>query len=162
MFKSLFFLAMLTQMKLMLLVKSSNFPPCTTTTFDTHGFVDLQSMLYDCSTNIGTPLDPPRFFFTFLFHIPYRIYSSALFKHNAHSYFSNVVGASDFEAVNVSLQLSLGSLINVDDLQSTMTMDVFLNLFWVDPRIFMPQLFQHLNPNCLSEGRQDYTPSLSF
>jgi len=69
------------------------------------------------------------------------------------SYFSNVVGESEFQPVNVSVELALGSLINVDDMQSTITIDVFLDMIWVDPRIFMPDLFQYLNPKCFTQGK---------
>ena len=77
-----------------------------------------------------------------------------------YSYFPNIPGTSDFQPTNVSVQLALDSLIEVDDVASTITMDVYLRLYWTDPRIYMPDLFEYLNPMCTIEGTQLYNCNL--
>eukprot|EP01038_Epipyxis_sp_PR26KG_P016287 gene16287-22184_t len=82
-------------------------------------------MLINCSNNIPGPLLPP-------------------------SYFPNET--NDNSPVAVKFGMIINNLINVDDISSQLTMDFYYRLGWNDPRWFIPDLFNHLNPEALLEG----------
>lgn len=52
--------------------------------------------------------------------------------------------------VNVSVYVSLNNLILIDEVTNTVTLDVYMYLSWIDPRLVMPALFNQLNFQYLS------------
>ena len=66
---------------------SSLYPICAATSFDYMGFIDIASMLYNCTNNIPSSNDPARLFQplclakTLLITIPY--YAATLQPHQA-------------------------------------------------------------------------------
>lgn len=105
---------------------NQGYPPCTPNSYLTTGMIDISNMLYNCSNNMVGSLMPPSMFTT------------------------NMDGV--YHPTNVSIGITLNSLVFVDAVQSQMTLDYFLKLQWQDPRWFMPGLFQHLNPEATHEG----------
>eukprot|EP01035_Chromulina_nebulosa_P030117 gene30117-39990_t len=91
------------------------------------GFIDIPTMLTNCSNNIPASLDPA-------------------------SYFTSKPGGSTYVPTNISLQLALDNLINVDDVGASITLDLYFRLYWTDPRINLPDLFKYTNPECTTEG----------
>lgn len=50
------------------------------------------------------------------------------------------------------MQLALDNLNNVDDVEATVTIDLYYRIYWTDPRINLPDLFNYTNPECTTEG----------
>ena len=68
------------------------------------------------------------------------------------SYFPDTPGSKVFSPTNVSAQLALSSLIDVDDVTYTLTIELYYRLSWIDPRIVVPEMFTYLNPDCTVDG----------
>jgi hypothetical protein len=62
------------------------------------------------------------------------------------------LGTNTYYPTNVSVQLALNNLIEVDDITATIVLDLYLRIYWTDPRIYLPQIYQYLNPKCKLEG----------
>lgn len=62
-------------------------------------------------------------------------------------------GANYYTPTNVSVQMALDNLLNIDDIGSSFTMDFYLRMYWVDPRIYLPAIFNETNPECTKEGQ---------
>ena len=106
-------------------ISAYNFTACATPSFRDGDHVDLDKMLYDCMDHIPSTLFPP-------------------------SYFSDKYG--NYRATNVSVQIALNNIIHVDDLTSQFTMDFFFRILWTDPRLVMPEVWNHLHPKSIQEG----------
>lgn len=102
-----------------------HFSPCSQLIYDHDGYVDMDAIMFNCSQNIPSRLFPP-------------------------SYFADLDGV--FHPTNVSIQVALNNIIHVDDLTSQFTMDFFFRVVWNDPRLILPDLWKHVNPQALTEG----------
>lgn len=99
---------------------SNPYPICTEMAYDSTGRINIQSMLYNCSSFIPSPLDIP-------------------------SVFLNTSGG--YSPTTVSIQLSLNNLIHVDDVGNQITLDFYFRLRWVDPRWTIPaEMWDEINP----------------
>jgi hypothetical protein len=98
---------------------------CSEHIFDNYGFIDIGKMLYQCSDNIPSVLFPP-------------------------SYFSSV-NQSAFKSVNISVQIAVNSLLSVDDLKGTVTLDFYWRILWVDPRLQI-DIWSYIHPTLTNEG----------
>ncbi|RYH18672.1 hypothetical protein EON65_26960 [archaeon] len=96
--------------------------------FDAAGRIDIQSVLYNCSASIPSPLDIP-------------------------SMFPNITGG--FYPTMVSVQLAINNLIKVDDIGNQLTLDFFFRLRWTDPRWnITDELWEYVNPRAAtSDGK---------
>lgn len=83
-------------------------------------------MLYECTSNIPSSQLIPSYF---------RIKEDV-----------------PYYPINITIQVVVNNLISVDDITSSMTMDMYLRLSWTDSRWNMPGLFRHLNPECALDG----------
>lgn len=107
---------------------NSPFPPCSPKIYTTYGILDIGAMLEQCAATIPSALFPPSYYYS-----------------------SNIT--QEYYPTNVSLQLSLNSLISVDDLQSQYVIDYFLRIIWTDPRIvFEDSAWDEINPEARTEG----------
>jgi hypothetical protein len=104
---------------------NAGWPICANLTFTAGGTVDVGTMLYECMENIPSSLIPP-------------------------SYYD--MDGTGYHPVNISIQFVLNNLINVDDLQSQMTLDYYFRCSWQDPRIYLPQIWNYLNPEAAEDG----------
>ncbi len=95
-------------------VPFTTWPPCSQVILNSYGMVDIGAMIQNCSRTAPSPLSPPSYF---------------------------VIGNAGTNPVNVTVQLALNNLINVDDLTNGITMDFYFRLTWTDPRITMPNNF---------------------
>eukprot|EP01031_Cornospumella_fuschlensis_P026829 gene26829-32416_t len=85
-------------------------------------------MVETCSTTIPSSQLPPSFYF-----------------------FNNVT--KEYNPTLVEVQLVLNSLIIVDDIQSTYTIDYFWRILWNDPRFVLPDdAWDLVNPEAAIEG----------
>eukprot|EP01038_Epipyxis_sp_PR26KG_P001336 gene1336-1866_t len=118
------YLLILSQTSIVSSQLNQGYPPCTNAIFTNTNKLDINAMLFNCSNNIPGPLLPP-------------------------SYFPN--GTNDFSPVAVKFGMIINNLINVDDITSQLTMDFYYRLGWSDPRWFIPDLFNYLNPEAQQE-----------
>lgn len=129
---------------------SSHYPVCSATIVDEMGFIDISKMLTNCTNNIPSSNEPPRFhLILFVEWVPFMIWPSS----NC-SYFTTTPGGNVYAPTNVSVQLALDNLVNVDDEGSAFTLDAYLRINWTDFRFNLPDIFspQYLNPECSKEG----------
>jgi len=106
----------------------SPFPPCSSKIYSSYGLLDIGAMLEKCADDIPAALFPP-------------------------SYYTSSKSSTVYYPTNVSVQLSLNSLISVDDLQSQYVMDYFIRILWTDPRIvFEDSAWDEINPEARIEG----------
>ncbi len=104
---------------------NQGWPPCAYPTFTTAGVLDTRAMIYNCINNISSSQVPP-------------------------SYYD--IDGSGYNPVNVSVQFAVNNLIQVDDLQSSITMDFYFRCTWVDPRIYIPEMWSYINPEAHIDG----------
>lgn len=104
------------------------FPQCADLIFDEAGRLDIQKILYNCSSNIPSPLDIP-------------------------SMFPNISGG--YYPTMVSVQLAINNLIKVDDIGNQLTIDFFFRLRWTDPRWnITDDMWSYVNPTAAtSDGK---------
>lgn len=118
---------------------NQGYPVCAENSFGVGGRIDVETMLYNCSNNIPGAMMIPSLY-------PYE--------------------NGTFHPVNVSVQLVLNNLISIDDVTSEVRLDFWFRNFWDDPRWYMPDMWQYLNPECMYEGMDitqvllRYLPSL--
>jgi hypothetical protein len=101
-------------------------PPCANLTFSTEvpGVLDVGQMLYDCVDNIPSSQIPPSY---------YNVYNG-------------------YYPTNVSVQFAINNLINVDDLNSQITLDYYFRCTWNDPRLYLPEMWSYINPEAQIDG----------
>jgi hypothetical protein len=94
------------------------FPPCIVSYL--HGLVDIRGTLLNCSANMPSPNSIP-------------------------SVYTNASGM--YSPTDVSVQIALNELLNVDSTNSKIVLALFFRLTWRDPRWVMPQEFwDGINP----------------
>ena len=104
---------------------SGGYPVCSSAfTSGEIGLLSVSESLYNCTSSIPGNQIPPSYF--------------------------NPTGI--FAPTNITVGLVLNNLILVDDLTTSFSMDFYLRLSWVDPRLNMPYLFDQLNPAATLEG----------
>jgi hypothetical protein len=62
-----------------------------------------------------------------------------------------------YAPLNVSVGIALNSMVLVEDVSTQVKISFWYRNFWNDPRWYMPDMWQHLNPTCALEGL-DITP----
>ncbi len=104
----------------------ADYPYCTGLLFDFNHEIDVEAMLYNCSSNIQGALLPPSTF------SPTK---------------------SNYQATVVNVSMAVNSFIQVDDIATQVTLDIWLRQWWQDPRIKLPEeMWNSLNPAVYREG----------
>ena len=111
--------------------------PCTENIFSENGMINLEVMMYACSQNIQSADMNPSYY-------PYDVNVSANFS-------------GFYAPLNVSVGIALNSMVLVEDVSTQVKISFWYRNFWNDPRWYMPDMWQHLNPTCALEGL-DITP----
>jgi hypothetical protein len=97
------------------------YPVCTKPKYNSHGRIDVQSMIYNCSDNIQGAMFPP-------------------------SYFSGI-------PTHVNVSLAFNTLIDINDVDATITLDFWMRVYWHDGRWkFPPELWDGLSESNSWEG----------
>jgi hypothetical protein len=106
----------------------SEFPFCSTTLYDENNEVDVESMLFHCSKTIRGSMFPP-------------------------SYFQKRSDSNEYKPTLVNVSLAFNTIVNIDDVHASVTLDFWFRQFWYDPRWKLPdEVWQSINPAGYVEG----------
>ena len=117
---------------LVLLVSSAypatngGYPACSENIFNLQGNLDIYAMFTNCTKTMSGSLFPP-------------------------SYFPNPL-TGNYAPLNVSINIAINNLISVDDLTFEVSLDFWFRNYWQDPRIYLPDMWQYLNPAVAGGG----------
>ena len=112
------------------------YDPCTPNIYSKDGRIDVGAMLFNCSANMPGADSIPSY---------YRWDANA--------------SAGDpgyYAPLNVSVGIALNSMVQVEDVTTQVKISFWYRNFWTDPRWFMPDLWEHLNPLCSLEGLGEF------
>jgi hypothetical protein len=106
----------------------SEFPFCSKTVYDENNQVDVESMLFHCSKSIRGSMFPP-------------------------SYFQKRSDSNEYKPTLVNVSLAFNTIVNIDDVHASVTLDFWFRQFWYDPRWKLPDdVWQSINPAGHLEG----------
>jgi hypothetical protein len=98
---------------------------CTPVLYDINNLIKVEAMLYNCSSNLQASMAPPSMF--------------------------SVNGI--FHPTLVNVTIAVNTFINVDDISTQVTMDLWFRQYWTDPRWqFPPEMWANMNPAVYHEG----------
>jgi hypothetical protein len=103
------------------------FPECTSVIYDLWNRVDVEKMIYNCSSNIQGALFPPSYF--------------------------DASSGKPFTPTIVNISVAFNSMVKIDDIEGELSLDYWFQMFWYDPRWKFPtEMWASMSPETLVEG----------